>query len=149
MGLMCKKNAPEGVDFEGIIWRYEYPERLGTTWQAGDWNVNAVHRYSKKGIGATYGGATKVTARKEVEHWVGDTGERVATRKTVRLKNLLDLQDKSVRDQLGVSLDDITGDSYKHTHRIGDWAAQNGYNGIIAPSARFAGRANLVIFGGL
>jgi len=144
---ISKKRIPRGVDFEGTIWRYEYPERISSTWEAGPWNVAANHRYSRSGVGAVYGGLTKATARKEMEYY-GVLAEKVATRKKVSLDNFLDLRDKDMRAYFGVSIGDIVGDSYEHTQRIGDWALANGYRGIIAPSARFAGRANLVVFGG-
>lgn len=102
---------------------------------------------SKKGLGAVYGSLTKATARKEIEQWASSVG-RVATSKKVKLSNVLDLRDARVQRKLGVTLDDITGDDYTHTQRIGEWALREGFTGIIAPSARFPGRANLVVFGG-
>ncbi|MEI6149889.1 MAG: RES family NAD+ phosphorylase [bacterium] len=140
--------VPKGVPFEGKVWRYEFPERLETTWQAGPWNVEARHRYSAPGIGATYGSLTRATAKREMEA-AGDVLGRVATRKKVSLSNVLDLRDESVRRQLGVTLSDITGDDYAVTQRIGKRALESGYEGILAPSAKYGGRANLVIFGGL
>ncbi|MEM7558092.1 MAG: RES domain-containing protein [Planctomycetota bacterium] len=160
---MCsvRKGArPDGVDFEGTVWRYEYPTRLDDTWTASKWwNVESSHRYTrggKNGIGGAYAGLTKATAKHEVDSY-GALAGRVATRKTVRMTNLLDLRDPKVRKALGVSLKDLTrtnkshGETMKYeiTHKIGEWAKKNGYNGIIAPSAQFRGsnkRANLISF---
>lgn len=59
---------------------------------------------------------------------------------------MLDMTDSSVREQLGISLESITGDSYDVTHVIGDTAYAYGYNGLIVPSARREGGVNIVIF---
>ncbi|MGV1838522.1 RES family NAD+ phosphorylase [Rhizobium rhizogenes] len=53
--------------------------------------------------------------------------------------------DPSVRSRVGVSLDDISGDSYQYTQQIGTWARQQGYDGILAPSARDVGGSNIVV----
>lgn len=50
---------------------------------------------------------------------------------------------------MGIDLADITGDSYDVTHKLGDWAIENGYDGILAPSARNATGTNLIGFNGL
>lgn len=52
----------------------------------------------------------------------------------------------SVRFKLGISLDSIIGESYDVTHSIGRYAYNNGYNGIIAPSARADGGVNIILF---
>ena len=64
----------------------------------------------------------------------------------VKLDNMLDVSNPSVRNQLGVSLNDLVGENYTVTHKIGKYAYSNGYNGIIAPSARADGGVNIVIF---
>ncbi|MBL8812748.1 MAG: RES family NAD+ phosphorylase [Planctomycetaceae bacterium] len=59
------------------------------------------------------------------------------------------LRDPDVLRQLGVTKADLirtSGNKYQVTHAIGDWAKAEGYSGIIAPSARFDGRANLISF---
>ena len=53
-----------------------------------------------------------------------------------------------VRKQLGVSLKSITGSKYTETHQIGNWAKANGYDGILAPSARNPTGSNLISFAG-
>jgi len=59
--------------------------------------------------------------------------------RTVQVDNLLDLTQRKVRRQLGVTLRDITSNDYSLTRAIGDWSRAQGYNGIIAPSARHQG----------
>ena len=140
---------PNGVEFEGTVWRYEYPSRRSTTWTQHAGNVAADHRYTKPGVGGVYGGLTKATARQEIAAYPGALTGRVATQKTVRLSNVLDLRDVSVQRRLGVTIDDLTqtsGNKYAVTQVIGNWAKSNGYSGLIAPSAGFRGRANLISF---
>ncbi len=74
--------------------------------------------------------------------------KRVLVTKDYELDNVLDLTDANVRKQLGISLDDISGDSYDITHKIGDSAVANGFDGILAPSARNPGGANIISFKG-
>jgi RES domain-containing protein len=92
-----------------------------------------------------YGATSPETAFAEVDHY-GQTAGRVSIGKDVALDNVLDLTDSVVRQQLNVSFEQITGDSYLYTHQLREFARSNGYNGILAPSARRAGGSNLVIF---
>ncbi len=62
---------------------------------------------------------------------------------------VLDLTDAHVREKSGVSLKEITGNSHDVTHGLGDWASENWYKGILAPSARNASGAKLIASGGL
>jgi RES domain-containing protein len=70
----------------------------------------------------------------------------------VSITGLLDLSSPAIRDQLGVSLDDLirTGGSevwkYELTHPIGAWAKAKRYKGLIAPSAQADGGVNVVLF---
>jgi RES domain len=50
-----------------------------------------------------------------------------------------------VRQQLGISLESLTDNSYLLTHSIGD-IARGRYDGLLVPSARQPGATNLVIF---
>ena len=83
-----------------------------------------------------------------MNHYGVDFSTRVLTSKDVTVDNALDLTDPNVREQMGVSPDDITGNSYDVTHSLGNWASQNGYDGIFAPSARNPSGENLIAFGG-
>lgn len=73
---------------------------------------------------------------------------RVLVSKKVQLNNVLDLTRADVRKQMGVSLKSITGSKYTETHQIGAWAKANGYDGILAPSARNPTGSNLISFAG-
>lgn len=140
------KQMPKGVPFKGTLHRFEAPERIKTTWQAGKWNKNADHRYSKKGEAAIYGARSKKTAQKEVEHYRGTIKGRAHAKKSFKLKNALDLTNPKVRKQLNLTMKQIAKDGYTDTQAIGSWARKNGYDGIIAPSARDKNGINIVIF---
>lgn len=140
---------PDGTTFNGTIHRYEYPDRVSTTWTTHEGNIASNHRYSGKGRGAVYGGTSQQTAYKEISHYPGSVEGRIPVSRNVELDNVLDLTDPAVRQRLRVSLNDITGDSYQRTQPIGDWARGLGYNGILAPSARNKDGSNLIIFEGL
>lgn len=124
------------------------PDRTSTTWTPHKWNQGSNHRYTKPGNGGVYGGTSSKTAAAEINHY-GAMDGRVHVSQDFELNNVLDLTDSNVRKQLGVSLDDLTGDSYDITHKIGDSAIENGFDGILAPSARNPGGANIISFKGL
>nr|WP_314418171.1 RES family NAD+ phosphorylase [Pseudescherichia vulneris] len=119
---------------------------MNTTWTVHKWNVGANHRYTEKGLGGVYGANSQKTALAEVNAWKVDLSTRVLISKKVQLNNVLDLTHPNVRDQLGVSLKDITGSEYDVTHQIGAWAKSQGYDGILAPSARNSTGSNLISF---
>jgi RES domain-containing protein len=81
----------------------------------------------------------------EIQHY-GLSAGRISISKDVQIENVLDLTNPRTRRELGVTLRDLTGDSYKITQQVGDWARVNGYDGILAPSARNRDGSNLVIF---
>ena len=142
-------DLPAGKQINQTAYRYDLPDREPTTWTTHEWNVKSNHRYTDRGLGGVYGGDTQATAFAEISHYnPPDMADRVLMTKDVSLNNALDLTDSHVRDQLGVSLDDITGGTYDVTHKIGNMAAANGYDGIVAPSARNPGGSNLISFGG-
>jgi RES domain-containing protein len=92
-----------------------------------------------------YGATSPETAFAEVDYY-GVADGRVSVSTDVSLSNVLDLTDPAVRQELNVTLEQITGDSYTVTHQLGDLARANGYDGILAPSARNPGGSNLIMF---
>jgi len=134
------------------VYRYEYPSKVSTTWDTHSGNINADHRYTKPGIGGVYGANSPKTAIAEVTHGVKNDPNllkgRIVVSKRFQLKNVLDLTDSKVRTQLGIELKDITNNNYKITHQLGDFAKTNGYDGILAPSARNSKGSNLITFKG-
>lgn len=81
----------------------------------------------------------------EMQHYGIDMATRTVVSKPVSVGNILDLTNPAVRSQLGISLEQITGNDYFYTQAIGDFARTR-YNGILAPSARQAGTSNLILF---
>jgi YD repeat-containing protein len=136
---------PTGVAFDGTVYRLESPSRVGTTFDIHAGNIASDHRYSAPGVGSVYGATSAETAFAEVDHY-GFAAGRVSVNQNVSLGNVLDLTNPTVRGQLNVTLEQITGDSYKVTHQLGDFARANSYDGLLAPSARNIGGSNLVIF---
>ena len=136
---------PSGVSFDGTVYRLEDPARVDTTFDAHAGNIASDHRYSGEGIGSVYGATSPETAFAEVDYY-GQTAGRVSVSQDVSLDNVLDLTDPAVRQQLNVSLEQITGDSYLYTQQLGNFGRSNGYSGILAPSARQVGGSNLVMF---
>jgi RES domain-containing protein len=63
----------------------------------------------------------------------------------VRLSRVLDLTDPSVRDRLGVAVDDLTSDDLTITRAIGEAANHIGIEAILAPSAAGPGQV-LAVF---
>lgn len=143
------KRKPKGVKVKGTAYRYEDKAKLLITWQPHPLNVASNHRYSKPGVGAVYAATSPETALKEVMHYGVDMNMRVLVTRTYKLRNALDLTNPKTREMLGVTLEEITGDSYDLTHKLGDFARQNGYDGMVVPSARNAGGVNIVVFKGL
>jgi RES domain-containing protein len=68
------------------------------------------------------------------------------------VNGLLDLTNPAVRQNLGVSLGDLTRTGgtrawrYEVTQPLGAFAQKNGYNGIVAPSAQADGGLNVILF---
>ena len=112
-------------------------------------NVASNHRYTKPGVGGVYAATSVETAFREVMHYGVDMNRRVLVTRHYELHNALDLTNPETRKLLGVTLEDITGDCYELTHRLGDFALQNGYDGLVVPSARNVGGVNIVVFKGL
>nr|WP_312633040.1 RES family NAD+ phosphorylase [Pseudescherichia sp.] len=146
-GLKCS-NALKGRKVNRTVYRFEQPDRISTTWKAHEWNMKSDHRYTQKGIGGVYGANSRKTALAEINHYEIDPSARVLISKKVRLNNVLDLTRQDVRNELGVSLKDITSDNYDVTHQVGYWAKVQGYDGILAPSARNPDGSNLISFMG-
>lgn len=70
----------------------------------------------------------------------------------VRIDRVLDLTDPAALKALGVTREQITQSShgvngaYTQTQRIAEWAREQGYNGILAPSAQTRTGTNLITF---
>jgi RES domain-containing protein len=75
----------------------------------------------------------------------GGSGRMAVVPVEVVLKRVLDLTSTSVREALGVPLEDLVSDGHEVTRRLGVAARASGIEALLAPSARGPGR-NLVLF---
>ena len=123
--------------------------------EMGDYTKVQNYRYTEPGVNGLYFGSSKHIVDCEIRSYGvnPDAANRTLTYyDNVKLDNMLDLTNPSVRQQLNVELPDLLNDSYKAnvgnavTHQMGRFASDNGYNGIIAPSARGDGGINIVLF---
>ncbi len=138
------KSSVNSKKWEGKVYRYEAADRANNSWEVNDYNKNSNHRYSKKGEGAVYAGVTAETAKAEISHY-GTMDGKVLISKEIKLNKVLDLTNNKILKSLNLTKEDITSDSYDITQRLGTWARDNGYDGIIAPSARDKKGTNVII----
>ena len=109
-------------------------------------NIAADHRYSAIGRGAIYASTSQSVVAAEMQYYGLALATRSIVSAEVSIGDILDLTDPLVRDQLGITLEQITGNDYALTQALGDFARTR-YNGILVPSARLRGGVNLVLFG--
>jgi RES domain-containing protein len=115
-----------------------------TSWDVGPSNIAQNHRYSGKGRAALYAGLSEKSVAAEMQHYGADASLRVMVSRQVEFENVLDLTNPSVREKLGVTIDQITSNDYSITHALGDMC-QERFEAILVPSARSLGEKNLVV----
>jgi RHS repeat-associated protein len=135
---------PRGVTFEGVIHRAVKPPYTTGAWRVFEKNIAASHRYSGAGRGGVYAGTSREAVLAELKHYGVDTNDVTLVAANVRVDNVLDLTNPAVRNQLGVTLTDLTSNDYTVTQAIGD-LARSRYSAILVPSAREPGAKNLVL----
>jgi RES domain-containing protein len=114
-------------------------------------STNTVNRYSK-GREAVYFGRSREVSNAEWLAHNSTTGLRGPNgsklyRFTVNESDLLDLTNPNILSKLDINPDFLTKiDDKAIPQALGDWAFDNGYKGIIFPSARMNNEANVVIF---
>lgn len=64
----------------------------------------------------------------------------------VSVGSLLDLRDEATRSDLGVTLEALVEDDTTETRKVGDYARENGFQAVRAPSAATNDADNLVLF---
>ncbi|MDE7330792.1 MAG: RES family NAD+ phosphorylase [Lachnospiraceae bacterium] len=134
-----------GATFEGTIYRSVNKDFAPL--EMSDYTINSNHRYTGKGMPGLYFSSGEKIVKAELGNYdVYDYSNRVMYSYDVKLTNMLDGANPSVRSKLGISLDSIIGESYDVTHAIGRYAYINEYSGIIAPSARADGGVNIILF---
>jgi len=148
-GKVAGVNAglPAGTTFESKVYRAVNPKYIDSAFGFhAPSNLGFNARYTGVGRGGIYSGTSKEAVLGELAHY-GVAPSKVAwVSKNISVDNVLDLTNSSVRKQLGITLDQITGDSYKYTQGLGDLLRSRGYNGVLFPSARASGTSNFVEF---
>lgn len=143
--LLDLLDAHKGVSFEGEVWRIVregigvlqgYPAKA--RWDPGTFDVLYTSLEREGAMEEIY---FHLSQQPVFPSKLRSALHRIAvrTKKTLRLANLEDVQG------LGVSPETYRSLKYERTQAIGDAAAFLGFDGIIAPSARY-GCHNLVIF---
>lgn len=142
---------PEGVAFEGTLYR-----AVGNTYDPlliHQGNIMATHRYTGPGQGGLYFATGEHVVEAEfVQNGSTLAGKQMYAFPDASVEGLLDLSNPAVRQSMGVELPDIirTGGTpawrYEVTQPLGQWAQQNGYRGIIAPSAQADGGVSVILF---
>ena len=146
-GLKAAENIIIPATFEGTI--YRCVENPYDPLEMSQYTIDSRHRYTDKGVPGLYFSSGEKIVRAELGNYdVTDFSNRTMYSYDVKLSNMLDVSNPVIREQLGVSLDSLIGESYDVTHKIGKYAYDNGYNGIIAPSARADGGVNIILFSG-
>jgi len=141
------------VTYEGRVYRFSDPQFADKTWGIYPGNVNNNFRYSEPGVGSIYAGTAVQTSAAEVRSYPqGIFQPKTLVAGDVRLDGVLDLTDPAALKALGVTRADITqtnhgvNGAYTQTQRIAEWAREQGYNGILAPSAQSRTGTNLITF---
>ena len=138
-------SKPIGATYEGTIYR-SVDSRYDPL-EMSQYTINSNHRYTESGVpGLHFSSGEKIVKAELGNYDVFDFSNRTMYSYDVRLTNMLDVSNPSVRSQLGISLESIVGEGYDVTHAIGRYAYSNGYDGIIAPSARADGGINIILF---
>ena len=113
------------------------------------------YRYTKPGTNGLYFGRDQNVVDCEIRSYNTDPygkGRTTYVYDDVKVDNMLDLTNPKTRKLMGVKKGDLLTDDYKTniggatTHKMGEFAKDNGYTGLIVPSARLDGGVNLVIF---
>jgi len=143
-------DVPKTSQKQYTLWR-----RVDKSWEPAVTHPmqanNTVNRYSK-GREAVYFGRSKEVSNAEWLSYNPTTGLRGPNgsklyKFTVNESDLLDLTDPNVLSKLDLKTDLLTKINDKAIPQaLGDWAFDNGYKGIIFPSARMSNEANVVIF---
>ena len=149
---------PKGVTYEGPLYRNVGTMPDGSPvdpLEISAFTEKQNYRYTKPGTNGLYFGKTQEVVDCEIRSYKTDPHGKDRTThiyNDVKVDNLLDLTNPKTRKQMGVELDDLLSDDYKTniggatTHKMGEFAKNNGYTGLIVPSARLDGGVNLVVF---
>ncbi len=145
LALLDALDAHQGVAFEGHVWRVVREERhplegypAAARWDPGTFDV-------------IYTSLERDGALEEMHFHLSRQPvfpskiRSVLHRISVRTSRTLRIADLAAIEALGVTMDSYRSLNYERTREIGDAAAFLGFDGILAPSARWHCQ-NLVIF---
>lgn len=143
--LLDMLDAHEAVAFEGDVWRIVREERNALQ------GYPAAARWDPGSFDVLYTSLEREGALAEIHFHL--TRQPVFPSKmrsllhriSVRTRRTLKLADLSALEALGVSRETYSGLSYERTQEIGDAAAFLGFDGVLAPSARWPCQ-NLILF---
>ena len=135
----------DNESWEGIVFRHVLgqgaPDRA---------NVRGA-RWNPPEVSALYVSLDQETARAEGDRILEVQPVRPRSRRLVyeiglRLDRLLNLSDEANLSAVGLSEDDLRGDSFEACQRVGGAVAWGGHDGLLVPSVRREGGKNLVIY---
>ncbi len=145
--------------FRERVWRHVPPGtvalHIGKIWKHSEGRWNRRGEYA-----CLYTALTRAGAVGELERLKHMYGSAIGARDLVsidvhRLEPALDLTDNPSYEALGVSVG-VTPDAsllvadgdlaYEHCRRLADHAQQQGYTGLLVPSAAVPGEVNLIIY---
>lgn len=156
------ENNPEGVTYDGPLYR-----NVGTLpngdpvnpLDMGEFTLQQNYRYTQNGVNGIYFASSQHVMEGEMGAYNSNPYADIRTTyhyDNVKLSNMLDLTNPKTRTKLNINLSDLLSSDYKNytttnpspagTHTVGRFASENGYSGLIVPSARADGGVNLVIF---
>lgn len=145
LALLDALDAHQGVSFAGDVWRIVREERdvlqaspAGARWDPGTFDVLYTSLEREGALAEIH---FHLTRQPVFPSKLRSVLHRIA----VRTERTLRLADLGAVERLGVSRETYAGLSYERTQEIGDAAAFLGFDGIIAPSARWPCQ-NLVLF---
>lgn len=143
--LLDALEAHQGVAFEGDVWRIVREERdplqgypAGARWDPGSFDVIYTSLAREGALEEIH---FHLTRQPVFPSKIRSVLHRIA----IRTKRTLRLADLAAIEALGISAETYAGLSYARSQEIGDAAAFLGFDGVIAPSARWPCQ-NLVVF---
>jgi RES domain-containing protein len=145
LDLLDLLDAHQGVAFEGDVWRIVREGRdalqgypAAARWDPGTFDVLYTSVEREGALAEIY---FHLTRQPVFPSKIRSVLHRIA----VRTERTLRLADLAALEELGVSRENYASLSYDRTQEIGDAAAFLGFDGILAPSARWPCQ-NLVLF---
>lgn len=145
LGLLDLLETHKGVSFEGDVWRIVREERepllgypAGARWDPGSFDVLYTSLEKEGSLEEIHFHLSRQPVFPS-KIWSVLYRISVRTQRTLRIANLAELE------ALGVTVETYGSLSYQRTQEIGDAAAFLGFDGILAPSARWPCQ-NLILF---